>query len=269
MSKQGEDWSARAAQAATAGTIAALEASISGSAGSTGAVLARAGLALAPGVAGAVAKLGIQAYSRRLARKIDAWMNLVAIYMDRGSVDTAAAEIEEQIEEEWAHAAVVEGVRTILNDISSRALPLLARVTAYYLGNKKVVDLRAKRFCALLSACDDQVLAAVQDIVSFCKSVTWEHPALELHVLSTNDGDAKRLHLTAMRFAGKPEDREIACVDANSSFFEALHLLKQFQFARDGMSGFVDSMAGPGVAIIDRQNLDFIDPFLRSAQPCR
>jgi hypothetical protein len=163
----------------------------------------------------------------------------------------------------------VEGARTILNDISSRALPLLARVTAYYLGNKKVVDLRAKRFCALLSACDDQVLAAVQDIVSFCKSVTWEHPALELHVLSTNDGDAKRLHLTAMRFAGKPEDREIACVDANSSFFEALHLLKQFQFARDGMSGFVDSMAGPGVAIIDRQNLDFIDPFLRSAQPCR
>jgi hypothetical protein len=266
MTKQNEDWGARAAQTAAAGSIAALEAAISGSDGSDGAVLARTGLALAPGVAGAIAKLGIQAYSRRLARKIDGWMNLVAIYMDRGSVEAAAAEIEEHIDEEWAHAAVVEGVRAILNDISSVALPFLARVTAHYLGDKKVIDLRGKRLCALLAACDDRVLAAIQDIVAFCKRVTWEHPVLELHMLSTNDGDVKRLHLTAMRSSGKAEEREIARVAANSSFFEALHLLRQFQFAREGMSGFFGSKAGPGVAIIDRDNLDFIDPFLKAAQ---
>jgi hypothetical protein len=40
MSKQDEDWGARAAQTAASGTIAALEAAISGSAGSAGAVLA-------------------------------------------------------------------------------------------------------------------------------------------------------------------------------------------------------------------------------------
>jgi hypothetical protein len=76
----------------------------------------------------------------------------------------------------------------------------------------------------------------------------------------------KRLHLTAVRFRGKPEDREIARVEADSSFFEALHLLKEHQFARDGMSGFLDSIAGPGVAIVNRDNLDFIAPFLTAAQ---
>jgi hypothetical protein len=266
MTKQDSDWVARAAQTATSGVGAALAATIGGSDGSVGATLAKTGLALAPGVAGAIAKLGIQAYSRRLERKIDRWMNLVAIFMDRGSIDAAAAEIKDNIEEEWAQAGVVEGVRTILSDISSEALPFLARLTAYYLGEKKVIDARAKRFCALLSACDAQVLKAVQDIINFCKSVPWEHAALELHMLSTKDGELRRFHLTAIRHAAKPEDREVGRVDANSCFFEGLHLLKQYQFARDGMSGFLDSIAGPGVAIIDRHDLEFIDPFLKAAQ---
>lgn len=264
MNKRNEDWGSKAAETTTSGAVAALEASIGGSTGSIGAVLAKSGLALAPGIAGTIVKVGIQAYSRRLERKIDVWMSLVAAFMDRGSVNAAAAEIEENIEQEWAQAAVAEGVRTILNDISEATLPFLARLTAHYLVEKKVIDLRAKRFCALLSSCDVQVLTAVQRIINFCGAVHWENAALELHIVSANDRGTKCLHLAALRLSGRSEDREIARVDADSSFIEAFHLLKQHQFLREAGSGFVGTISGPGVAIVDRENLEFLLPYLRA-----
>jgi hypothetical protein len=265
MSKENQDWIVKATETAVRGSAAAIDA-VSGSAGVAGAVLVKTGLALVPGVAGAIAKLGIQACSRRLERKIDRWMDLVAIYMDRGSVDAAAEEIKEHIEEEWAHAAVVEGVRAILGDISAAALPFLARLTAYYLGAKKVMDGRGRRFCALLSACDEPVLTALRSIVSFCNGVEWESTALQIQIRSTSDGGDKHLYLAAVRQQAEGGDREIARLEADTSFFEAFHLMKQFRFARDTMSGFYGRISGPSVAVIEKEDLDFIDPFLRAAE---
>ena len=266
MSKEKRDWIIKATETGVRGSLAAIDAALSGSAGVVGSVLAKTGLALAPGVAGLIAKAGVQAYSRRLEAKIDRWMDLVAIFMDIGSVDAAAAEITEHIEEEWAHAAVVEGVRAILSDISASALPFLARLTASYLGAKKVIDGRGKRFCALLAACDDQVLTALRHIVTIFRGVKSESTALQVQMRSTNDGGENRLYLAAIQHQDEGGDREIARIDADESLFEALHLMKQFQFARDTMSGFSDTISGPGVAIIERKDIDFIDPFLRAAQ---
>ena len=114
MSETKQDWITKATETTASGVAGALDSAISGSLGAAGAVLAKTGLALAPGVAGGLRSSAIEAYSRRLAKKTDCWMDLVAIYMDRGSVDAAAAEINNNIDEEWANAAVVEGVRAIL-----------------------------------------------------------------------------------------------------------------------------------------------------------
>jgi hypothetical protein len=263
MTKHDQAWIVKAAETAVSGAAGGADALISGAAGAAGSVLTKSGLALAPGVAGAIAKLGIWAYSRHLSAKIDQWMDLVATYMDLGSVEAAAVEITESIDEEWAHAAVVEGVRAILNDINIEALPFLARVTAYYLGGKRPIDRRGKRLCDLLSVCDADVLNAFRGIVAFCKGVRADRPIVELHMLmDRGEGEIRTLHLAAVDRRKKREEQEIGRIDASAAFYEALHLMKEHQLARDGNSGFIGSTAGPGVAIIDQGALDFIAPFL-------
>jgi hypothetical protein len=68
--------------------------------------------------------------------------------------------------------------------------------------------------------------------------------------------------LTAVDRTKKREEQEIGRVKANASSFEALHLMKEHQFSRDGSSGYIGRIAGPGVAMIDRESLDFLGPFL-------
>jgi hypothetical protein len=105
--------------------------------GTIGVLLKDAGMALVPGLGGAVASLAVKTYAKRLERRLDEWLGLVAMYLGMGAISDASTFVSEHIDEEWAHQGVAEGVRAILNDLDDAALPSLARLVAWRMKSRK------------------------------------------------------------------------------------------------------------------------------------
>jgi hypothetical protein len=244
-------------------TVAAEVAKATANATSPAAILLRdSGFALLPGVGTAIVSVAAKAYERRIARKLDEWFNLVAMFLEMGATDEAKRHVEEHLDEDWAQSGVIEGARAVLNDIDDAALPALARLCALRLKGTRVLDNRDKRAMRLLCACDRTLFEATRVIVVFClESFPLELRNVEVMVSSsTSDANEERTFSLRIQRPGV-EDHALALIaetPATPEFLRAFHLLKQYEFARDNPSGFFGVMAGPHLMVISKEDLDYL-----------
>jgi hypothetical protein len=228
------------------------------------ALLKDAGLSLVPGLGTAVASFAVKVYTKRLERRLDEWLGLVAMYLEMGAVSAAATEISDHIDEEWAQQGVVEGVRAILNDIDDAALPSLARLTAHHLKAHTVHDTRDKQAARLLCACDRATFMSLLQITTICnRDFPPEHDQIEIVIVSRNEPSPAGLRFQIRR-PGVEDSAAAQVVDypAVQTYFRAFHLLKQHEFARDNPSGFFGVIAGPQLAVISREQVKYLSIFI-------
>jgi hypothetical protein len=226
-----------------------------------------AGLALAPTAATRVAGLAFGTEGKKVQKKIDAWFNETSILMELGSVEAAEKVISEKIDEEWAHKAVIDGVRTILNDINEACVPFLASVTAHAIKMKTVPDDRTRRFTSMLVELDPKTLAATREVVGYANRYQPSDTAsLSVTVYSgqvPSDDGLPKVGLT-MRFTTYRETTEVAGeAPATTATFDALAILKRYRFANDLPGGYLDVESGPNIAGLLAADIKYLGTFLR------
>jgi hypothetical protein len=104
------------------------------------------------------------------------------------------------------------------------------------------------------------------EIVTIChREFPTDTENVEALILSPIDSDPLALGFQIRRLGvGDAAAAVVATRRATKQFFTVFHLLKQYEFARDNPSGFSDVIAGPQVAVISRDAVDYLSRFISS-----
>ena len=241
-------------------------------------------MVLAPTVAATVLGFAFAAQSRRVQKKVERWWALVSDYLEIGSVEAAAAEIQRNIEAPWAHEAVIEATRRILEDIDEAALPYLARLTAEAIKGRRVPYDRDRSAAALLVIRRAGVLAALRAFVLDCVR-NWPVGADAVAVKIFTDGpDVPRVVSThhphspelsvsirtpvfTQGDSGLNKEQGPASTEVRfpttAAVYEVLTSMKQYGFAVEMPGGFWGVQTGPHVASLEKSGVEFLGKLLR------
>jgi hypothetical protein len=226
------------------GAVATLAAAGEGST-----TIAQAALeAVAPGIGPRLVGFAVEAKRKRDAKKFDDWMSEVAARLRYQGPADAESFIREHVDEPWAHGAVIDAVRAILGDLDEAVVPILARVTALQMEERRV-DRRTKRLVAMLGEMDFEMLSAVREVLSVCEASFGEldGEALEV-VVEPSPGNFRPMRLVG---AGR-------AFLHGEEWLPVVGLLRRFGFLQDALPGLAEREPGDVVLQLTRDDQAYL-----------
>lgn len=220
--------------------------------------LCGAGLAVVPAAIERLAGSALKVYRARLERKANTWLQLVAHLMELGSSEEAAKVVEESIDEPWAHESVVEGVRAVLDDIDTAALPALAKIIARRLKSRTAPNKRDKRAIRMLCELEAESYEALVSVVRIIgKSEETSQLRMKVEIKAPRGKDT----LLVLVRSKAPPFPEVASVTepAPAGWEGAFSFLKRHGFGEDGSSGV---QTGRHFMIVDLRDVTYLKEIL-------
>jgi hypothetical protein len=136
---------------------------------------------VAPSLAVDLLGLAVDMKRKSDQRKLDGWLAQVATLLHHKGVADAEALIQDNVDQPWAHDAVIDAARAILQDVDEAAVPVLARVTALQLQEQRV-DRRTRRLVSMLGECDSELLDDLREVVEGCAD-SWRDGASSVELV--------------------------------------------------------------------------------------
>ena len=230
------------------------------------AATAPAGSAVTVAVAAMPALLGwavdriSTARQKAAEERVRLWLENVAAAMEFGSKESVQQEFDEHIDEPWARDGLLESFRHLSDCLSEDVIPSLGRLTADYLTAERPPDAFFRCFGGMLAGLDPEAFVALLELVEALGiddplADGAEQTPLTLTVQTSEHGQAGVI-LTDHRYEKKDSRHERFVEFVKQK--EATRLfsyLKTANLGVDNASGYVGSVAGPHVIVIDAETI--------------